>query len=317
MKRLLVPFLIVALTAAAPAASPDLSNKPPEAPASPLTSYAPFKPFGAIVMNRGIARYVLARCLHDMWRGTVQNRRAVIVEGPVSAVQVGSNGFQFYDTFVWGDETETSTAARSWKFAELPYITRIFGPSPFLISLHPEEQSADAVTINDGPADQHLLWTSHAEALNCADALNWMIAEAHGALAPESSDGATFAPAAATWRALPVKPQLPEAVHGERVLAENAVAEHDVLGAITHYRRGLQLYPTWPEAWFNAAVLFSQIGAYSDAVDFMNHYLQLTPEAADAQQARDQVVIWKDKASQQGDIDLLPRDQAVTNVPIH
>lgn len=315
MKRLLIPFLVIALAGASPKQPPDMSNKPGETSTSTLPNYAPFKPFGTVPMNRGIARYVLTGCLHTMWRGTVANRRAVIVEGPVSAVQVGSNGFQFYDTFVWNDEDVTSTAVRSWKFAELPYITKIFGPSPYLISLHPEEQSADAVTTNDGPADQHLLWTSHNAAMNCADALNWMIAEAHGARAPESTDSPTFSTAAAAWRALPVKPALPEAVHGERVLAENAVSEHDAIAALTHYRRGLQLYALWPEGWFNAAVLFSQIGAYDDAVDFMNHYLQLTPDAPDAQQARDQVFIWKDKAAQQGDIDLLPRDQAVTQGP--
>ena len=80
-----------------------------------------------------------------------------------------------------------------------------------------------------------------------------------------------------------------------RLLAENAVKENRFDSAVEEYEAGLEINPTWPEGHFNAALLYAELGYYPEAMHHMRAYLELTPEAPDAQQARDQVVIWEAK----------------------
>ena len=60
----------------------------------------------------------------------------------------------------------------------------------------------------------------------------------------------------------------------------------------------LEINPTWPEGNFNAALLCAELQYYSEAVHHMRAYLELVPGAADAQQVRDQVMIWEAKMKQ-------------------
>ena len=98
------------------------------------------------------------------------------------------------------------------------------------------------------------------------------------------------------WRALPPRPPLPEEVRVHRILAENAVKEKKLDDALEHYEAGLDLYYTWPQGHFNAALIAAEIGFYEQAVEHMQSYLELVPDAPDAEAARDQIVIWRDKA---------------------
>ena len=105
-----------------------------------------------------------------------------------------------------------------------------------------------------------------------------------------------FQPKAAAWRALATKPPLGEEADRHRILAENALKEKNMDSAIEHYESALEIQPTWPAGWFNLAVLYAEQKNYADATDAMKHYLELAPDASDAQQARDQMIIWEDKA---------------------
>jgi len=101
---------------------------------------------------------------------------------------------------------------------------------------------------------------------------------------------------AAAWRAMSPRPPLPEAAARERILAENAVQEKNFASAAQHYRSGLASFDTWPEGWFNLALISSELNHYADAADGMKHYLELVPDAPDAKDARTQMIIWEDKA---------------------
>jgi tetratricopeptide (TPR) repeat protein len=105
-----------------------------------------------------------------------------------------------------------------------------------------------------------------------------------------------FSQQAATWRAQATKPPIPEEVRRQRLLAENAFKEKQLLKAMSHYDAGLRLCPTWPQGHFNAALISAELGIYTEAIEHMQAYLELVPDAADAQSARDQIVIWQDKA---------------------
>jgi hypothetical protein len=56
------------------------------------------------------------------------------------------------------------------------------------------------------------------------------------------------------------------------------------------------LDPTWAQGWFNAALVAAQLNLFSDAILYMQNYLEVAPDAADAASARDQIKVWKYKA---------------------
>lgn len=100
---------------------------------------------------------------------------------------------------------------------------------------------------------------------------------------------------AAAWRALAVKPLMPEGAREHKVLAENAVQEKNFPKAIDEYEAALNIFPTWPEGQFNLALICGQTGDYGCAVEHMQNYLELVPDAQDAQAAKDKLIIWRDK----------------------
>jgi len=108
-----------------------------------------------------------------------------------------------------------------------------------------------------------------------------------------------FPQKAAEWRALPSGPPVSEEVRRHRLVAENAIRENDFDTAVSEYIDGLESDPTWPEGHFNAALLMGELGYYSEAIRHMQAYVELVPEAPDAQAARDQIVIWGVKARKQ------------------
>jgi len=128
-------------------------------------------------------------------------------------------------------------------------------------------------------------------------ALNRLHAFANENAATEANE---FRQQAAAWRALPSKPPIPEAVRQRRLLAENALQEKHPLEALNLYEDGLKIYPTWPQGHFNAALISASLEFYEEAIEHMQGYLELVPDARDAQSARDQIVIWQHKAGQHG-----------------
>lgn len=106
-----------------------------------------------------------------------------------------------------------------------------------------------------------------------------------------------FPQSAATWRTLNPKPPIPEEVRVQRLLAEDAVKQKKPAEALQRYEAGLELYPTWPQGYFNAALIAAELGFYAEAIEHMQAYLALVPDATDAQSARDQMLIWQHKAN--------------------
>jgi hypothetical protein len=106
----------------------------------------------------------------------------------------------------------------------------------------------------------------------------------------------TYPQRAADWRAMTSKPPIPDDVRVQRLLAEDAVKAKKLDEALTHYELGLETYPTWPQGYFNAALIAAELELYAQAVEHMRAYVDLVPDAADAQSARDQIAIWQFKA---------------------
>lgn len=135
-------------------------------------------------------------------------------------------------------------------------------------------------------------WKHDRDAARFCDAVNRLVYEAAKNVTDDPF--ATFANAARTFRAGKA-PAPPDGWDRHRVLAENALQEKDYFTALEHYEAGLRIFQTWPEGWFNAALLYEAVGEWDYAVDRMNRYLELTPDAPDAQAAREKLIVWKEK----------------------
>ena len=91
------------------------------------------------------------------------------------------------------------------------------------------------------------------------------------------------------------RPPLPQEVVQHRTLAESAFNGKDLPGAIAQYRQGLAIDATWPEGWFNLALLCGEVNDFACAVDGLKRYLELRPDAPDAAATRGQLEIWEAK----------------------
>jgi tetratricopeptide (TPR) repeat protein len=139
---------------------------------------------------------------------------------------------------------------------------------------------------------------NHDECMNAAAQFAAALNSLHiYALRPTPPDE-DFHKQATAWRALAEKPALPDAVRVRRMMAEDALKSKKPEDALRYYEQGIESYPMWPEGWFNAALVAGELGRYSDAADYMQNYLELVPDAKDAQTARDQLEIWKIKAQE-------------------
>jgi tetratricopeptide (TPR) repeat protein len=117
-------------------------------------------------------------------------------------------------------------------------------------------------------------------------------------LASEASSFADFQVKAKVWRALKVKPELPPDVRRFRVLAEDAIKHREFEKAVQYYEQGLEIEPLWPQGQYNVALLYGEMKEYRDAELHMKRYLELVPDAPDAQAARDQMMIWQSRMKQ-------------------
>ncbi|MGP8143265.1 MAG: hypothetical protein ACLQBU_15440 [Terriglobales bacterium] len=139
-----------------------------------------------------------------------------------------------------------------------------------------------------------IAWPTPGEAQAFATAVNRLRSAARGD--DQEFQGiawGAFQQQAAAWRALAVKPPISEEVRRHRLLAEHAVNEKQFDAAVEEYEAGLEIDPTWPEGHFNSALLCAELGYYSEALRHMRAYLELVPDAQDAQSARDQMIIWE------------------------
>ncbi len=100
--------------------------------------------------------------------------------------------------------------------------------------------------------------------------------------------------AAARYRALAVKPALPEPARKFKVQAEGAVRKKRFERALERYLQALLIAPWWPEGHFNRALILGELERYGEAIREMKRYLNLVPNAPDARKAKDKIYEWED-----------------------
>lgn len=104
-----------------------------------------------------------------------------------------------------------------------------------------------------------------------------------------------FIPQAKAWRDANPKPQMAENAREHQVLAEYAFKNRETEKAIKEYKAAVAIFPTWPEGQFNLATLAGEQKDYDTAILHMKQYLELVPDSSDAQNAKDSIIVWKDR----------------------
>ncbi|MGV1098317.1 hypothetical protein ACUUL3_02775 [Thiovibrio sp. JS02] len=105
---------------------------------------------------------------------------------------------------------------------------------------------------------------------------------------------ALFEAKAAQYRGLKVKPPLSEEQRKYIVQANALNEQKDYAGAIDLYGKVIDVDPvSYPEAYFNLALLAAQMQRFQPAIAYMKQYLQLVPDAKDARSAQDKIYEWE------------------------
>jgi hypothetical protein len=215
---------------------------------------------------------------------------------PLTQIHVRTSGFDVVAPFTWMGRhnegkyfvdfnKEDYIQAHSFRFGQLFYSVGTL-PKPQWPALGWGGMS--------GMVPMQFVWPDEADAQNFADAFNRLLYAAYRN--EEPAEPQAFSAAALAWRQNPNKPPLGPEADRERILAENAIKEKNLDAVIEHYEGALEAQPMWPAGWFNLALIYAEQNNYADASDRMKHYLELAPDAPDAKDAREQMIIWEDKA---------------------
>lgn len=105
---------------------------------------------------------------------------------------------------------------------------------------------------------------------------------------------AYFESKAAQYRAMGIKPKITEAQRKYIVQANALNQRKDYAGAIDMYQSAIEIDPTsYPEAYFNMALLSAQEQCFRSAINYMQIYLLFEPGSKDARSAQDKIYEWE------------------------
>ena len=139
------------------------------------------------------------------------------------------------------------------------------------------------------------LWfDSNAAALQFAAAIDWFLLHRGDPRINRLGDALSSEQAAA-WIASGSHVNLPDEALRHKVLGDHAFEQRDFQRAADEYEAALQIYPTWPDGQYVCAAIESQLKDYDDAIPHMKAYLELVPNAPNAEKAKEQIWIWQDE----------------------
>jgi tetratricopeptide (TPR) repeat protein len=145
-----------------------------------------------------------------------------------------------------------------------------------------------------------LQFDSDDAALQFASATEWFTMHLRDPVVEHLGGGELPAQQVAAWRAAGSKVALPDQALRHKVLAKYAFREEDFQKAADEYEAALAIYPTWPKGQFACAAIEGELKDYYDAIAHMKAYLELVPNAPNAEKAKEQIWIWQDKEKTSG-----------------
>lgn len=116
--------------------------------------------------------------------------------------------------------------------------------------------------------------------------------------ANEIADFDAFQAGVKAWQAKNPKPEMSDDARTFRVMAEDAFKRKEYTAALDNFCIALDRFPMWPEGQYNAALLAGEAEDYELAAKHMRRYLVLAPDATDSAVAKDKLLLWQHKASE-------------------
>lgn len=306
MRRSLLVIILAALLVAPLSAFAQIgdNNSGAEGPMYAGIASGELPPGNAMSLTPAQARAAIEDALRKKYAGEWAQCALLICAkaqiSPATQIKVLTSGFEAFVHYEWTagvpksshdtNQKVTFRTARDWVKAFSMPMMRTPKPLYVITFVHASKR--------DGPLYMMTLgWNDQATAQRFADAFNRLVYYAHNEGPNSKENLQRFAAVAKAWRENPQKPPLPAEVDRKRVLAEARIKEKDFGGAIALYEEALDIFPTWPEAWFNTALIYGELGDYASAAGSMRHYLELMPNAPDSAAAREKVIVWEDKAA--------------------
>jgi len=112
-------------------------------------------------------------------------------------------------------------------------------------------------------------------------------------IADQAGSKAIMSRAAALLTAHPELAALPEEARKYSLRGEVLVKEKNLEGALGEYTSALRAAPFCPSLRYDAALLAAELGKFSQAIMHMNAYLELSPAAPNAREAKDLIYKWE------------------------
>lgn len=235
-------------------------------------------------------------CPENYFKSTTFTTHVFYYNWNISQISATETGFGYTQTIKWstGWGWRHDAATFNFQFANLSQLTVEPAGSAFRVML-PGDRSV--MCLANG-RQTWLVWNRQEDANAFVQATNWLIWQSSPAgkatIARQTEARDAFAQQLQSWKA-GLRPKMPDDAHVHEVLAQQAYTEKNLRRARDEYEAGLTLFPIWPEGQFNLALICGETGDYDCAVEHMQNYLELVPDATDAQAAKDKIIIWKDK----------------------
>jgi tetratricopeptide (TPR) repeat protein len=98
----------------------------------------------------------------------------------------------------------------------------------------------------------------------------------------------------------PAAAELPEEARKFALRGDILIKEASFAAALAEYRSALEIAPLNPQLHFNTALIHGQLKDYRAAIRSMNVFLQLSPDAAKARAAKDEIYKWEFMLEKEG-----------------
>jgi tetratricopeptide (TPR) repeat protein len=178
--------------------------------------------------------------------------------------------------------------ARTYQFAQMPYLDQA--------KIMKIEEAWCVMPGIEPHRKDFLCWREETDTKKFVVAVNRMIWEnSPTAKTQKEAEERTLQQQIAAWRANGSQVALPEEAQRHFVLAQEAFRQKDFQRQAEELTTALEIYPTWPAEQFDLALVLGELNRYSEAIQHMQMYLELSPDAPDAQRAKQQIWIWQDK----------------------
>jgi tetratricopeptide (TPR) repeat protein len=200
------------------------------------------------------------------------------------------------------NRSEFSGIARSKSTGASEKFTISFAPARYGVCYIPEFDpgvaafSALTTCTRAGSTVFGVHFTNRNDAVVFANSMNRLIQAATTDIARRRSAASALDARAGDCAAKGSPLVLPEPARAKGVLGAAAYRDKKFEDALDYYREGVQIEPCWPEGNFNAALLAGELEEYEEAAQYMRRYLVLVPASADAQVAKDKILVWDERA---------------------